>query len=97
MPMNDIKSYYNGFTNKLILDYVHSNPRIEDAIKTSIRLIDFSDCNILDIGCGIGWSSFEFSKRAKFVQGIDISNNLIEIANDLFQKDNLKTHQQWEV
>lgn len=44
----------------------------------------FGDLNpasqVLDIGCGCGIHSFYFAKRAKFVHGVDISKNSLEIA-----------------
>ncbi|MGM0932664.1 MAG: class I SAM-dependent methyltransferase [Bacteroidota bacterium] len=83
--------FYNNFEEKFIKDYLTGNKRIESAI---INLAPFIPCeakNILDIGCGLGWSSHEFSKKfsnAK-VEGIDFSPVLIEKASLLFQKENL--------
>src|SRR5690606_6765376 len=47
--------------------------------------------SILDIGCGLGWSSYEFSKHFQrvAVKGIDLSPVLIEKASTLFINNNL--------
>lgn len=82
--------FYNNFVERLLADYLLANLRTEQAISEGLKMIDFSRKNVLDIGCGIGWSSFEFSKRANYVLGIDLSDNLIQLAAGLFKKENLK-------
>ena len=46
---------------------------------------------ILDIGCGIGWSTHEFANyfNEAVVKGIDLSPVLINTADRLFNRDNL--------
>ncbi len=42
---------------------------------------------VLDIGCGIGGSAFYMARRyGALVNGIDLSTNMIEIANELRDK-----------
>ena len=52
-------TFYAGFRNRLLLDYVRGNGRTEAAIRHAIRFIPASAQRILDLGCGIGWSSRE--------------------------------------
>jgi SAM-dependent methyltransferase len=83
--------YYNNFDIKLIKDYVYGNKRIESAIINLGAFIPVDVANILDIGCGLGWSTFEFSKHFKKakVLGVDLSPVLIERARDFFSNENL--------
>ena len=43
---------------------------------------DLEGMRILDAGCGTGQISIELAKRGAFVVGVDISDNLIKVAND---------------
>lgn len=83
--------YYNNFDSKLINDYVLGNKRIESAIVNLGAFIPFDSKYILDIGCGLGWSSHEFSKHFinSEVLGIDLSPVLIQKAKKIFSNDNL--------
>ena len=95
--MKDSLDYYNNFDVKLINDYVLGNIRIESAITNLGMFIPNDATNILDIGCGLGWSSHEFSKHFKGanILGIDLSPVLIDKAkklldfNDNTEIDNL--------
>jgi len=46
--------------------------------------VDFSQTNVLDIGCGTGNISAEIAKTACKVHGIDASNNMIEYAKKTY-------------
>lgn len=90
--MSNSLDFYNKFDTKLIKDYVLGNKRIESAIINLRRFVPKNSSNILDIGCGLGWSSYEFSlsfKNSK-IEGIDLSPVLIEKASKLFVSDNLE-------
>ena len=89
--MKDSLDYYNNFDVKLINDYVLGNIRIESAITNLGMFIPNDATNILDIGCGLGWSSHEFSKHFKGanILGIDLSPVLIDKAKKLFSNNNL--------
>jgi SAM-dependent methyltransferase len=91
MNMNKSLDFYNKFDQKLIHDYANGNLRIENAIVSLSKWIPESTSRILDIGCGIGWSSHEFAKHFANaeVDGIDLSNVLIETAQKLFEQPNL--------
>jgi carbamoyltransferase len=47
------------------------------------------DSMVLDAGCGVGWSSSKFAKRAKKVFGVDYSEEAIEYAKKEYQRENL--------
>jgi SAM-dependent methyltransferase len=84
--------FYNEFDERLLKDYLVGNKRVINAITNLSRFIPKNSKQILDIGCGLGWSSFEFARtfeNAK-VHGIDLSPVLIDIAIKLFgDKENL--------
>ncbi|MBL7768555.1 MAG: class I SAM-dependent methyltransferase [Flavipsychrobacter sp.] len=90
--MGKVKDYYNNFDNRLLKDFISNNPRVIAALEF-VR--DYFGPNppksILDIGCGIGWSSYEFSRLYKnsTVKGIDLSDRLITVAKQLFTAPNL--------
>lgn len=90
--MKESLEFYNQFDNKLIKDYANANKRLKSAIENLAKFIPFkNDIEILDIGCGIGWSTFEFSRffPKAIVQGIDLSPILIKKAKTLFNNHNL--------
>jgi cyclopropane fatty-acyl-phospholipid synthase-like methyltransferase len=50
--------------------------------------------NALDIGCGIGWSSFEIARRSRAnVLAVDLSESSIIAAKELFQHPNIEFRQ----
>lgn len=54
-----------------------------------ITLIPNGAKNLLDLGCGSGWTSNFFSSLGIKVLGQDISNDAIKLARKNFQRDNL--------
>lgn len=90
--MNNLREFYNNFDTKLIRDYCNGNKRIENAMSTLFQYINPKVNSILDIGCGIGWTSHELSKNFEQTQvhGTDLSPRLIECAKLLFQRNNLQ-------
>jgi 2-polyprenyl-3-methyl-5-hydroxy-6-metoxy-1,4-benzoquinol methylase len=90
--MNKSLKFYNQFDSKLINDYAYGNKRIISAIENLVRYIPVhSGAQVLDIGCGIGWSTYEFSRFLQQVEfkGVDLSPILINNAQNLFQNGNL--------
>lgn len=92
--MKESLDYYNAEVEKMTLDYLNGNSRIESAIREFGSFIKPSSTSILDIGCGIGWSSHEFAKTfpSTKIYGIDLSPRLIEKAKTLFLRSNLEYH-----
>jgi SAM-dependent methyltransferase len=91
--MKESLEFYNQFDEKLIKDYATGNKRIVSAIENLAQYIPSGEnLSVLDIGCGLGWSTFEFSRFFKNIEfeGVDLSPVLIENANKLFQHHNLK-------
>lgn len=90
--MKESLEFYNQFDNKLINDYAFGNKRLISAIESLSKYIPIrSKIDVLDIGCGLGWSTYEFSRffdNSTF-EGIDLSPVLIENARKLFQNQNL--------
>jgi len=90
--MDTIKDFYNNFDTRLLRDFVSNNPRVVAALEFARNyFIQSQPRAILDIGCGIGWSSYEFSRlfNNSTVKGIDLSDRLITIAKQLFTSPNL--------
>lgn len=84
-PVNQAKNFYDNFHNTLLSDFCFGNPRIESAINFAVTSIPPDAKVILDIGCGIGWSTQEYRRafpHAK-ITGIDLSDNLVDIARKL--------------
>jgi SAM-dependent methyltransferase len=53
--------------------------------------LDFKGKKILDVGCGLGMYSQEFSQEGALVFGIDVDGKKIEQAKGLFPKINFQT------
>jgi cyclopropane fatty-acyl-phospholipid synthase-like methyltransferase len=86
----DAEKYYDAMTKKLLMDYIKGNPRTESAISFFINQIPIESENILDIGCGIGWSSHEMAMNSEAsVIGIDLSQNSIKAAKSIFKNERL--------
>lgn len=52
--------------------------------------VNFSDKNVIDIGCGTGVYTLLIAKKAKFITGIDSSKNMLKILNEDASKFNIK-------
>ena len=53
--------------------------------------LDFKAKKILDVGCGLGMYSQEFSEEGALVSGIDVDGKKTEQAKELFPKINFQT------
>ena len=58
-----IADYYDGVVEKGLADFVFGNARVSAAIDRCCSVIGPNVQNVLDIGCGIGISSYEFHRR----------------------------------
>jgi SAM-dependent methyltransferase len=90
-PVAIIKRYYDERIDRKIWDFTSANPRIEAALEALIAWIPKNTANILEIGCGIGASSWRIARlcRQAKVLGVDISPRSIEVARTCFRSDNL--------
>ena len=91
MNQEQIKSFYDDFSGRLIKDFLGANKRVESALIGILTKIPLSATKILDIGCGIGWSSYEIARHfpGAEVTGVDLSPNLIAQAQQIFSRPNL--------
>jgi len=89
-----IADFYDDFSQRLLRDYVYGNPRVRAAIETVCAAITTDVNSVLDIGCGIGASSFEYARRHAHVKvhGVDISPRNIETARKLFEDAQCSFH-----
>jgi SAM-dependent methyltransferase len=85
--MNQATAFYDVFGKKLCNDYAGGNPRMLMALDFMRREMAVSLARrVLDIGCGIGWSSHELAriKTVEAVKAIDLSPALVATASRLF-------------
>jgi len=87
---SEIAKFYDAFGQKLIRDYINQNRRLYLAIEFAKSRIPPGAKAVLDLGCGIGFSTLELSSAFpnSHFTGLDISNHLIEIAKRLFPRSN---------
>ena len=88
--MSDALTFYDNSFPKRIYDFLKPNKRIVQAITFVLSQLDTNAKNILDIGCGLGWSSFEFSRNTNAkIEAVDLSPNLIELAKGIFGENHV--------
>lgn len=92
-PYTDAREYYNTRSAQFVKDYLYGNQRVVAAIKFAIGQIGHRSPThrLLDIGCGLGWTTFEVARHFPNAeaQGIDMSDKLIDLAQRLFHLPNL--------
>ncbi|WP_023974328.1 class I SAM-dependent methyltransferase [Clostridium beijerinckii] len=64
----------------LELEHLHRYNSVSDLVKDKI---------VLDIACGTGYGSALLAKNAKYVYGVDISQEAIDYCNEKYNMDNL--------
>jgi len=92
IEIESVASFYDAFQPRLLRDYVHGNFRVAAAVSRVCSVIDTSRRSILDVGCGIGFTSSEYRRQRPWVHvhGVDISPNNIDVANKRFSSDSIK-------
>lgn len=81
------QEFYDQFYEKLLCDFVGGNPRMESALRFSCEQLNLlQSSRIIDLGFGLGWSSFEFSRVRTDAEilGLDLSSKLTELASGIF-------------
>lgn len=78
------KSNFQLHNDPLIKDYKFAQP------VQSYFTEPLSELNMLEFGCGAGRLLLNFAKSFNFVYGYDISDNAINLANDIFLKYNIR-------
>lgn len=93
MPLEQsIQAYYDDHNMRvLVRDYVYGNKRFDRALQFAIDATPDNLKRILDVGCGIGYSSWLLKKAfpEAHILGIDISDASIELARKLFRDPEL--------
>lgn len=87
----EIKDFYEKFSQNLIRDKIHPNPRhqkIRNYLKEIFEKYSFK--NALEIGCGIGIISEFIADNVPEVTGIDISEENIKFAKATVKKVNFQ-------
>ncbi len=90
MPTVEARPFYDQFANKLVRDFLVGNRRMEAAITFAGEyLVRTRRKAILDLGCGIGWSTYEFSQFCphSVIHGLDLSPKLVAIAQRMFPEN----------
>ena len=85
----DPKKYYDDFAAKLVRDFLCGNKRLESAIRFACNVLKKeAKRSVLDLGCGIGWSTYEFSRVCPEgrVVGVDLSSQLVALAGRMFSQ-----------
>ena len=84
--MSSPRAFYDGFARKLLGDYVTGNARMERALGFALTSLPAGQIDVLDVGCGIGWSSSEIARNraAAMIRGVDLSPRLVAMADALF-------------
>ena len=86
-----VEHYYNARVAEKLHDFTHPLPRIEAAIETLAAWAPASPKRILEIGCGIGATSWRMARAWPGAEVIatDISSGSLEVARICFQRPNL--------
>lgn len=79
---------YSKGEKKHFTPFLKSTKTIE--IKEILKLTNWKNKSVLDVGCGTGELAYQISKKGSNVLGIDFSTEAIKIANSNFSQKNLK-------
>ena len=92
LPTNTVTAFYDSLDRRLLGDYLYGNPRTVAAILHALRGIPRSSRRVLDIGCGIGWSSRELARQlpSARIAALDLSPRLIDLAARLTVEANVE-------
>jgi colanic acid/amylovoran biosynthesis glycosyltransferase len=87
--MSSIVTYYDNFARRLLKDYLLGNPRTEQAVEFTLAALPGGRMNVLDVGCGIGWSSSEIARShpAAQILAVDVSPRLVATARSVFGEE----------
>ena len=86
-----VQAYYDERVEGKLRDFTDSNPRIEAAVQLVAEWAPPNPRRILEIGCGIGATSWRMSRAwpDAEVVGADVSATSIEVAKTCFRRTNL--------
>jgi trans-aconitate methyltransferase len=89
--LQSVQAYYDERVEGKLRDFTHANPRIEAAIQLIAEWAPPNPRIILEIGCGIGATSWRMARawpQAEVI-GADLSPTSIEVAKTCFHLPNL--------
>ncbi|HWF76490.1 MAG TPA: methyltransferase domain-containing protein [Caulobacteraceae bacterium] len=88
----DVEAYYNKRVAGKLADFTGFNPRIEAAVETIAEWSPLRPKRVLEIGCGIGATSWRMARAwpEAEVIGADISRMSVEVAQACFRRPNLR-------
>jgi SAM-dependent methyltransferase len=88
---NSIQNYYDARVTEKLQDFTRPLPRIEAAIQTLSEWAPRAPRRILEIGCGVGATSWRMARAwpEAEVVGTDISPVSIQVAKTCFKRPNL--------
>jgi glycosyltransferase involved in cell wall biosynthesis len=77
----------NAEIRRELVNFVRGDPLIESALRILIREIPPSTDRIIDVGCGIGWTTFELRKAlpSAVVRGWGLNASSLRVAARLFE------------
>jgi SAM-dependent methyltransferase len=86
-----VEDFYDGRVAEKLRDFTHPLPRIEAAIETLAAWAPESPRRVLEIGCGVGATSWRMARAwpDADVVGVDISPGSIAVASACFRRPNL--------
>ncbi len=90
-PADSAAAFYDARIEGKLADFVSGNPRVEAAIETLAAWAPKAPRRVLEIGCGVGASTWRMARawpRAAVI-GLDFSAASIEAARDCFDRPNL--------
>lgn len=88
---DEVRAYYDDRVAGKLRDFTHPNPRLEAAIQLIAEWAPAKPSRVLEIGCGVGATSWRMARawpQAEVI-GSDISPISIEVAKTCFQRPNL--------
>lgn len=87
-----VEAYYNARVAGKLADFTDFNPRIEAAIETIAEWSPLRPKRVLEIGCGIGATSWRMARAWPDAEviGNDISHGSVEVAKACFRAPNLR-------
>lgn len=91
ISQDTVKTYYDDRIEGKLRDFTDFNPRIEAAVRTLADWAPQKPKRVLEIGCGIGATSWRMAKawpQAEVI-GADVSPRSIEVARTCFKLPNL--------
>ena len=89
--LETVRAYYDERVEGKLRDFTHPNPRIEAAIQTLAEWAPPEPKRILEIGCGVGATSWRMARawpQAEVI-GADVSPESIDVATTCFRLPNL--------